>query len=83
MLRCCRCGAENETVNKHNRRCAVCQRSYQREWERLSKQRTVRAGFNMGVVEARDRIAAEFDRLGDREMNGVTAAKIVRELLFA
>ena len=58
MKLCCRPGCENEAISDINHRCSRCHAEYQRNWRRLSKERTIRGAYNRGIEEARDAIVA-------------------------
>lgn len=80
MFKCARCGEEKESVDPNNRRCRSCDSVYQSKWRKLAKERARRAAYNSGRSEMKSEIVATFRLIGERDMNGFTAAVIAGEM---
>ncbi len=71
------CGLE---AVEGQRWCAPCRRAYQREYRRTVAVKAVRSAKREGAERFKLRVIQEFERIGEREMNGLTAAAIVERM---
>lgn len=60
--------------------CAACRRTYQREYRRTVAVKAVRSAKKEGAERFKARTIQEFQQIGEREMNGLTAAAIVERM---
>lgn len=75
---CSKC-LKAEAAPRH-RWCNGCQTAYRRENRETAGRRAQLQAARAGSEAMRNRVIETFDRLADREMNGRTAAEIVRNL---
>jgi hypothetical protein len=75
---CSKC--RDAEAEEGQRWCPACQAAYMREYRRTTSTRAVRAARRDGAQKFKERAIREFQRLTDREMNGLTAAAILEDL---
>lgn len=78
-MRCSKCkGPETENGQRW---CAECRRKYQREYRRLVAVKAVRVARREGAERFKGDVVKKFLRIGAAELNGLTAAAIVEEMM--
>lgn len=75
---CSKC-AEREARNGQ-RWCSLCHAEYMQGYRKLISTREVRAAKKEGQKEMREQIVKTFRHVGDRSMNGYTAAAMVEQM---
>ena len=73
---CSKCGTA-EARNYH-RWCRACHAGYMVDWRKAREAKAVRTARREGGETMKLKIIGLFERLEYRELNGVTAAEIVR-----
>lgn len=64
--------------NEGRRYCRVCETVYAREYRPKAAKAKAQANFSRGVVAMREALVSAFQEVGDKELNGYTAAKIAQ-----
>lgn len=75
IMKCSRC--ENEAVPGQGY-CHRCHAAYARDYRRTSRVRMQQRSYSEGVTATRRTLSEVFQKLGLNQLNGVTAAEVVR-----
>lgn len=75
---CSKC-KELEAV-EGQRYCKVCHAAYMREYRRTVTAKAIRQAGKVGAERFRESAIRTFQKIGSRELNGLTAAAIVERI---
>lgn len=79
-MACGKCGKEQREQGQ--RWCPGCQASYMREYRKTTKTREVRNAKRQGAEEFRAAAVAAFRRIGEHNLNGFAAARLLAEQII-